>query len=70
MDAALFRHARTLNRQLLRFLEQKNRAPQSLRQRIMNAAWAPKAAGGAGRAYAVRDGLLEVADVPALRTAG
>ncbi len=61
-----FRHARTLNRQLLRFLEQKTAPPQSLRQRIMNAAWAPKAAVGGGRAYAVRDGLLEVADVAAL----
>src|SRR6202790_3402531 len=61
-----FRHARTLNRQLLRFLEQRTASPQSLRQRIMNAAWAPKGAGGTGRAYAVRDGLLEVADVPAL----
>jgi [protein-PII] uridylyltransferase len=61
-----FRHARTLNRQLLRFLEQRPTTPQSLRQRIMNAAWAPKVPAATGRAYAVRDGLLEVADVPAL----
>ena len=61
-----FRHARTLNRQLLRFLEQRPAAPQSLRQRILNAAWSGKPSGASGRAYAVRDGLLEVADVPAL----
>src|SRR5262249_12030223 len=61
-----FRHARTLNRQLLRFLEQRPATPQSLRQRILNAAWAPKASAATNRAYAVRDGLLEVADVAAL----
>src|SRR5260221_3836237 len=33
-----FRHARTLNRQLLRYLEQKAPAPQTLRQRDFNVA--------------------------------
>src|SRR5271166_6988550 len=33
-----FRHARTLNRQLLRYLEQKAPGPQSLRQRFFSAA--------------------------------
>src|SRR5215813_393159 len=61
-----FRHARTLNRQLLRFLEQRPSTPQSLRQRIMSAARAPKTSVASGRAYAVRDGLLEVTDVAAL----
>ena len=63
-----FRHARTLNRQLLRFLEQRPATPQSLRQRLLNAAWAAKTpvANASGRAYAVRDGLLEITDIPAL----
>jgi [protein-PII] uridylyltransferase len=63
-----FRHARTLNRQLLRFLEQRPAAPQSLRQRLLSAAWAPKTSvpSASGRAYAVRDGLLEITDIPAL----
>jgi len=60
-----FRHARTLNRQLLRFLEQRPATSQSLRQRLMSAAWSPKTS-VASRAYAVRDGLLEVTDIPAL----
>src|SRR5215831_17201140 len=61
-----FRHARTLNRQLLRFLEQRPATPQSLRQRILSAAGVAKAPVAASRAYAVRDGLLEVTDVAAL----
>jgi [protein-PII] uridylyltransferase len=61
-----FRHARTLNRQLLRFLEQRPATPQSLRQRIVNAARATKVPAATGRAYAVREGLLEVTDVQAL----
>src|SRR5215472_12066760 len=61
-----FRHARTLNRQLLRFLEQRPATPQSLRQRILTAAGVAKAPVAASRAYAVRDGLLEVTDVAAL----
>jgi [protein-PII] uridylyltransferase len=61
-----FRHARTLNRQLLRFLEQRPATQQSLRHRLLNSAWAPKTSLAASRAYAVRDGLLEVTDVAAL----
>src|SRR5712664_3170828 len=37
-----FRHARTLNRQLLRYLEQKAAAPQTLRQRLFSASRAVK----------------------------
>jgi [protein-PII] uridylyltransferase len=61
-----FRHARTLNRQLLRYLEQKAPAPLTLRQRLFNAARAAKAEPDDGRSFAVRDGLLEVLDQPAL----
>jgi [protein-PII] uridylyltransferase len=61
-----FRHARTLNRQLLRYLEQKTQTPQSLRQRIFSAARGPKFEPSGGKSYAVRDGLLEVMDQPAL----
>ena len=61
-----FRHARTLNRQLLRYLEQKNQLPQSFRQRIFNAARGPKFEPSYGKPYAVRDGLLEVVDPQAL----
>jgi len=59
-----FRHARTLNRQLLRYLEQKPAVPQSLRQRLLNAARGTRLA--AGKPFAVRDGFLEVLDQPAL----
>jgi [protein-PII] uridylyltransferase len=61
-----FRHARTLNRQLLRYLEQKAPLPQSLRQRIFSAARAPKFEPSNGKPYAVRDGLLEVVNQQAL----
>jgi [protein-PII] uridylyltransferase len=61
-----FRHARTLNRQLLRYLEQKAPVPLTLRQRLFNAARAAKLERGDGRYFAVRDGLLEVTDLPAL----
>ena len=37
-----FRQARTLNRQLLRYIEQKSAGQQSLRQRIFNATRVPK----------------------------
>jgi len=60
-----FRHARTLSRQLLRYLEQKAPAPLSLRQRLFNAARATRIAPGDGRFFNVRDGLLEVLDQPA-----
>ena len=61
-----FRHARTLNRQLLRYLEQKAPAPQSLRQRLFNATRPLKFESGGGKYFVVRDGLLEVVDQPAL----
>ena len=61
-----FRHARTLNRQLLRYLEQKAPVPLSLRQRLFNAARAAKIEPSNGRYFIMRDGLLEVVDPPAL----
>jgi [protein-PII] uridylyltransferase len=63
-----FRHARTLNRQLLRYLEQKAPVPLTLRQRLFNAARAAKLESGTGdgKVFAVRDGLLEVIDQPVL----
>src|SRR5713101_326278 len=61
-----FRHARTLNRQLLRYLEQKAPIPLTLKQRFFNAARAARLEPGDGRFFAVRDGLLEVVDQPAL----
>src|SRR5215831_6173543 len=61
-----FRHARTLNRQLLRYLEQKAPVPLSLRQRLMNAARATKYDVRQSKYFQVRDGLLEVTDISAL----
>lgn len=61
-----FRQARTLNRQVLRYLEQKAPAPVSLRERLFSAARSAKAESGVGKAFAVRNGLLEVVDQPAL----
>ena len=61
-----FRHARTLNRQLLRYLEQKTPTPQSLRQRLMSAARSAKSVPGSGKPFVVRDGLFEVLDVKEL----
>jgi [protein-PII] uridylyltransferase len=61
-----FRQARTLNRQLLRYMEQKAPTQQSLRQRIFSAARAPKIEAVNGKPFAVRDGLLEVMDQTAL----
>ena len=55
-----FRHARTLNRQLLRFIEQRTPASLSLRQRLFNATIGPKPEGTNGRPFLVRDGLLEI----------
>ena len=55
-----FRHARTLNRQLLRYMEQRPATALTLRQRLMNAMPGGKIEGGSGRAFAVRDGLLEL----------
>jgi [protein-PII] uridylyltransferase len=61
-----FRHARTLNRQLLRYLEQKAPVPLTFRQRLFNAARAAKIEPSNGKYFMVRDGLLEVVDAPAL----
>jgi [protein-PII] uridylyltransferase len=61
-----FRHARTLNRQLLRYLEQKSALPQSLRQRIFSATRSVKFEPSNGKAFAVREGLFEVLDQPAM----
>ena len=55
-----FRHARTLNRQLVRFIEQRAPASLSLRQRLLNATMGPKTEGTNGRSFMVRDGLLEI----------
>lgn len=57
-----FRHARTLNRQLLRYLEQKAPVPQTLRQRLFNASRSLKSVPGNGKPFAVRDGLFELLD--------
>ncbi len=61
-----FRQARTLNRQVLRYLEQKAPAPVSLRERLFSTARLPKTESGAHKPFAVRNGLLEVLDQPAL----
>jgi [protein-PII] uridylyltransferase len=61
-----FRQARTLNRQLLRYLEQKNAGPQTLRQRILNAARSAKTEGSNGKPFVVREGLFEVLDAKEL----
>ena len=61
-----FRHARTLNRQLLRYLEQRAAVPITLRQRLFHAARATKLEPNDGKFFTVRDGLLEVLDQPML----
>jgi [protein-PII] uridylyltransferase len=61
-----FRHARTLNRQLLRYLEQRAPVPLTLRQRLFNATRAARLERSDGKYFNVRDGLLEVVDLPAL----
>src|SRR5467141_3070096 len=61
-----FRQARTLNRQLLRYLEQKAPVPLTLRQRLFHAARAAKLEPDHGKYCMVREGLLEVVDPPAL----
>jgi [protein-PII] uridylyltransferase len=55
-----FRHARTLNRQLLRYVDQRPPVTLSLRQRLMNAAIGPKTEAQTGKPFTVRDGLLEI----------
>ncbi|MGC1617550.1 MAG: [protein-PII] uridylyltransferase [Candidatus Acidiferrum sp.] len=61
-----FRQARILNRLLLRYIEQKPAMQPSLRERLMNAARGARTEIGKGKPFAVRDGLLEVIDEPAL----
>jgi [protein-PII] uridylyltransferase len=61
-----FRHARALNRQLLRYLEQKPATAQTLRQRLFSAARATRFEPSNGKAFAVRDGMFEVLDQPAM----
>jgi [protein-PII] uridylyltransferase len=55
-----FRHARTLNRQLLRYVDQRPPVTLSLRQRLMNATIGPKTDAPTGRPFAIREGLLEI----------
>ena len=61
-----FRQARILNRLLLRYIEQKPAAQPTLRERFFSAARSARAEIGKGKPFAVRDGLLEVVDEPAL----
>ena len=61
-----FRHARTLNRQLLRYLEHKTMTPRTLRQRIFSAARAARVEPSNGKPFAVRDGMFELLDQHAL----
>jgi [protein-PII] uridylyltransferase len=61
-----FRHARTLNRQLLRYLEEKAALPQTLRERFFSAARSAKSEAGNGKPFAVRDGLFELLDAKEL----
>jgi [protein-PII] uridylyltransferase len=61
-----FRHARILNRLLLRYIEQKPPVQLSLRERLMNAARGARSEPGKGKPFIVRDGLFEVVDEPAL----
>ena len=61
-----FRHARTLNRLLLRYLEQKALVPQTFRQRFFNVARGSKTEPTNGRPFGVRDGMYEVMNQPAL----
>lgn len=55
-----FRHARTLNRQLLRFVEQRTPVTISLRQRFKNATLGAKPEPSNGKPFVARDGLLEI----------
>ena len=61
-----FRQARILNRLLLRYVEQKPAAQPSLRERLFNAARGARLEIAKGKPFALRDGLLEVIDEPAL----
>jgi [protein-PII] uridylyltransferase len=61
-----FRQARVLNRLLLRYIEQKPTVQPTLRERFFNVARGARNEIGRGSPFAVRDGLLEVVDEPAL----
>src|SRR5579872_1421472 len=61
-----FRQARILNRLLLRYIEQKPAAQPTLRERLISAARGARAEIGKAKPFAVRDGLLEVVNEPAL----
>ena len=61
-----FRQARVLNRLLLRYIEQKPAAQPTFRERFFSAARTARNEIGKARPFAVRDGLLEVVDEPAL----
>ena len=61
-----FRQARILNRLLLRYIEQKPAVQPTLRERLFSAARGARNEIGKGKPFAVRDGLLEVVDEPAL----
>lgn len=61
-----FRQARILNRLLLRYIEQKPAAQPTFRERFFSAARSARNETGKGKPFAVRDGLLEVVDEPAL----
>jgi [protein-PII] uridylyltransferase len=55
-----FRHARTLNRQLLRYIDQRTPVALTLRQRLMNAMPSGKPEVASVRPFNVRDGLIEL----------
>jgi len=63
-----FRHARTLNRQLLRYLDQRINMPLSLRERLFSAARsvARSEPAPSGAHFAIRHGQFEILDQPAL----
>ena len=63
-----FRHARTLNRQLLRYLDQKMAQPVSLRERLVSVARSVTRPEQpvSGAHFAIRGGQFEILDQPAL----
>jgi [protein-PII] uridylyltransferase len=61
-----FRQARILNRLLLRYIEQKPAIQPTFRERFFSAARGVRNEIGKAKPFAVRDGLLEVVDEPAL----
>src|SRR5260370_23223688 len=63
-----FRHARTLNRQLLRYLDQRMAQPVSLRERLFSAARSVTRSEQppSGAHFAIRSGQFEILDQPAL----